>query len=278
MKRFSTVALLGFGWLFWLLPAVVQAQIKLLPWDPEPPKFEGVVFVPPEKVAEYKHGSLISVTLKNEEAKITGTLVRVDKKARRLFVRTEPGTPPKAIDDKDIKDIRIGVKEIRPAGGQKPNVYQPEIHKLTIRNGIRTSVAYYATTVSPGELTLIEEIEKVENEVARLEHFYERNVAALEGEMAIQGERNKSHELINHLLQQQILDVFSLGRSTNTFNWLNVQHEQGNLLQFFLAMPPNALTKARENLRTALNRAVYEEGRIVAVVLEEPKAKMAPAP
>lgn len=242
-----------------------RAQIKLPVFDQET-DVKGPVWKPASTVADYKHGTFVRVTRTKGDGPILGTLVRVDRKGKRLFVRSEPGEPPVAVSQKDIKNVESS--EIRPAGWGQPG--QAEIHKVVIYNGPRMTVHYYTISLSPGERKLVTELEEAENELARLQHQLDFRERDQELDTAIRAERHRSHDLMNQMLTNQILASYLFGPPYGSFHSLNINHNQWDAGRPLPPpIPPDTLKKARERVEVALGRAVYEDGRIVAVVVSD---------
>src|SRR5262249_29566965 len=153
---------------------------------------KGVSFEEATEVGDFKHGQILMVTLNNDK-KLVGTLVRVDKKNTRIFLRTDPGTLPVAIASKDVKrvDKALRKNDIKPAkGGESENesIVQPEISSIIVYNGPYRSVTYISQVLSPGEKALLADLEAAERDVARLEQLLDMKTKFLEEEFALQGE------------------------------------------------------------------------------------------
>lgn len=297
MKKLALVLLLLGG-----ISQPVEAQIKLPVFDPnlDTPGTKEVVFKPATQARDFRHGAMLSLTMNGKETKMAGTLVRVDRKTRRLYVRTEPGAMPVAVEEKDIKQVDKGVYAIRPAGTADDQVMQPEIQKVVVYNGTVASVTYTAASLSPGERTYLQGLQDAENELMRMQGRADAKVRIFDTELAIQAERKRSSEIINKMIS---LQQWNLGRTTLPTTWGNyvapfvmpnspfgfggsagilgltssssnaitVSSDQQDLLK--VAMPTMQdtmdISTARETLAAAQARMVYEDGRLVAVVLKE---------
>jgi hypothetical protein len=270
-------------------PNSLFAQIRLPVFDPdaEEGRLKGVAFEPAKEVADFKHGTLLAVTLK-DGSKAVGTFVRSDAKTKRIFLRTRAQAPPVAYAEADLKLVEKGVR--KPAGGIIPigdpgarqNVVEPEITKQTIHNGARRSVRIFSSVVSPGERDILDSIERAENDLLALEAQEGQRFEAIDTEIALQAARLGTQRLINGTLGQNLLhQQLDLERSVAEPILLLAPSRLAPL-GFPLVMPPRTnltanlpevdrerLSKARDNLRVVLNRSVFEEGRIVAVVLAE---------
>ena len=254
-------------------PGWSLAQITLPVFDPQQDggKTQKMTFEDAKKSSDFRHGALLRVTL-NDDSKVEGTLVRVDRKATRLYIRTEPGALPRAISQKEIKKVEKATREgIRPAGTREDAV-TAEIQQVTIRNGASQSVHYFASNLSPEERRSLQELEDAENEFARIDRLHAHQNAIVDTEAAIQNERLTSHHLINDLLRQQVMSGFWVQPPSPTWHHLFVQHDQPELAKLAAAMPPfDVWSKSREQVRSLRNNAVYEDGRLVAVVVDEKK-------
>jgi hypothetical protein len=248
-----------------------RAQIKLPVFDPDAPAADvrNVAFEPAKERADFRHGAFLQVTL-NDGAKIRGTLVRVDGKAGKLFVRSAPGTTPRAIEQKDIKSVEKGVRAgkegIRPAGFQG-EIVEPEIQRIVIYNGLQPRVRYSQQTLSPSERAWLRDMEEAENELGRLEASSQFSADTTDTILRIQHERLRSHALVNALLLQQLTSAPWYEPAFNSQHILSLQPDQPELLKI-APPPPEVLSKARDHLKTLQARAVYENDRIVAVALE----------
>jgi len=76
-----------------LAASSASAQIKLPIFNEGSDNVKNVVFADAGEARDFQHGRLVRVTLKGEA--VRGTLVRVDGKSGRIFVRTQPGSPPR---------------------------------------------------------------------------------------------------------------------------------------------------------------------------------------
>ena len=266
----------------------LHAQIKLPIFEEDNGKLQRVVFQEAGERSDFQHGKLLRITLNGDkEALINGILVRIDQKNKRIYLRTEPGMPPKMITLAEIKSVDKGViREVNFKG----DVSVPEILRLEIFNGSRRTVSFNAPTLSPEETNQLLELEQAENELARLENFAnaERQDVLTNRMGALQIERQ---QLLNDLLRQQ------LTTSTYYVNPIYTASRPGIMplsfpLEFLLdsltsrpplstlSTPPvqdsvvvtaktefaGTLSAARHNLALLRSRAVYEKGQLVAVV------------
>lgn len=288
--------------LFALLAALsqstVQAQIKLPVFDPdaESKGTKEIVYKEANGLRDFRHGTVLLVTRSND-SKVHGTLVRVDRANKRLYVRTEPGTMPVAIDQKDIKKVEKATYAIRPVGSADENVVQPEISRIVIYNGNVATVNYVGSTLSSGEKSYLQNLEEMENDVNRMQNTVAMKAGVIDKELAIQHERTRSSEIINEMLQRQMWSLGNLqaplywpdrffrpqtfgtvpqyagllGESASSWNVLNISHDQKDLLKLMMPLPEEtaSLRKARETLAAAQARLAYEDGRVIAVVSKE---------
>jgi small nuclear ribonucleoprotein (snRNP)-like protein len=171
MRRLTTAALLG---LVGLLSPAAPAQVK------------PAVLNDLEEGGVLRHGRRLNLTLKNGK-KIRGTLVRATRDS--LFVRTAPGQVPVQVGRADVTNLEAA--HIRPAGQGKAET-EPEIHRIEIIEGGRTTVRYVAPALSPSEMTHLKEIERAENEVARLEALNALGQQVIVGEEAVEASRQRA--------------------------------------------------------------------------------------
>lgn len=128
----------------------------------------------------YQHGMQLIVTLQNDD-KMIGTLVYANPSQDFLVMRTQPGTLPKKISGKDIKDIAKikaaslsgpnGKGGIKPAGPEElptPATNTGEISTVTVYNGSVPSIRYIAPALSPSESQMLTQLQEAENKIAEL--------------------------------------------------------------------------------------------------------------
>jgi hypothetical protein len=245
-----------------------SAQIKLPVFTEEPQGLKNVVFSDAGEARDFRHGRLVRVTPVGQKEAIQGILVRTDGKSGRIYVRTEPGAPPRVFTDKEIAKIEKG--SIKLASHQE-DVFQPEIRPIVIMNGSRRTVNYSAPTLSPGELSILRELEASENALAKLEFTASRGEIVQNLDIAILAEHRDSQAMQNELLWRQIYSRFELRPyplpiRPVTANTTAVR--EGASVMPVLSVPPEQLSKARQAYETAQNRAIFESGRLVAVVDE----------
>lgn len=238
-----------------------------------------------------KHGDSVRITVKGSADPVVGTMVRTD--ADTYFVRTKPGAKPVAIATKEVTKFEASFIEGRDNPNLPPKlvvVNEPEITALVVVNGGRRTVTYSAPNLSPGELSLLQNIQSAEDDLYRLERMADRENQVMENVLAIQGEQRKSIELTNRY--QELLNTMVEQRATNPFWWWdqNWFAENGvpyqmfapNLVQPFpiiqqqgpIVMPDvkvsyESLAKARQNLASLQAQTVYERSRLVAVVVKD---------
>ncbi len=278
-----TVVLMGLA----VAPGWARAQIKLPVFEDDAGALKKIVFEEAAQRSDFQHGKMLRVTLTGAEGKtVKGILVRVDPQKGRIFLRTAPGSAPAAIAEKDIKRVDKGViKEV----GFKQDYAQPEIHAAVIINGTKRTVSYDAPTLSAGERSYLRRLETADHEVTRLEHLAAHEAKVLEGDIAIQNEQRKTQELLNTLLFNYNLQVYGAESLPQTpliggplpwlaggaAPWAGVLTtlpsalRQGPTVFPGLPVTQEALAKARESQALVQGRGVYEDGRLVAVVLDE---------
>lgn len=250
---------------FTLSPGWILAQAVLPVFDSqeEGGQAQKATFQDAKKAGDFRHGTHLRVTL-NDDSKVEGTLVRVDRKAARIFVRTEPGAAPKAISQKEIKSVEKAVRD-----GQ--NVVTPEIRQVDVYSGPARSVRYSAgASLTAEERRGLQELEDAENEFGRLDALHARRGDVIDTEMAIQSERFTTNHLINELLRHQVNSEFWVLPLAPSFHHVLIQHDQPELAKMVAALPPfEAWSKARDNVRDLRSRIVVEDGQVVAVIVAE---------
>ncbi|MCI0641747.1 MAG: hypothetical protein L0Y72_05555 [Gemmataceae bacterium] len=235
--------------------------------------------------SDFRHGNVLLLTFSDEGKSQTraGTLVRVDHDADTVWLRTQPGQPPVAIPRKSISKVEVGMKAgsgIRLAGGAaeaKQEFHnQPEIRQVVIYNGAYKTTKYFSDTLSPGEQARLAELEAAEEEAVRLQQQLDSQSdlarSVLISELAARSGIQESQRIFNDLMRQQM--GYVRGNSpTHLLALLQAgqRADPPGLLTVDVAPSQAALQKARDQLRSAQSRAVYEDGRIVAVVLDDSK-------
>ena len=283
--------------LFASIPGWVHAQVKLAIFDEDKSALQNVVFQEASARADYQHGRVLRITL-NGDKQIKGVLVRTDRKNNRIFVRTEPGSPPRAIPVADIKAVEKGViRQVNYTG----DVTLPEIQRLVIQNGGRRTVTYNAPTLSPGEITRLNELEIAENELTRLEDLQHGQLRleerVLAAEVAVLDEQRRTHELVNQMLWRQLApSAYSIYLPVDSVYMGTTQYYPGQamfampwmtnpLLTAAMPMPvvrpaqsvttrvivaPEAITSARRTVLAAQSHVIFENRELVAVIIDEP--------
>jgi hypothetical protein len=170
-RGLTAAAVLG---LLGLLTPAVGAQVK------------PAVLDNPNEGGALRHGRRLALNLKNGK-KLKGTLVRSNRDF--LFVRTGSGRLPVKVRRADVTNLESA--HIRPAGQGKAEE-QPEIHRVEIIEGGRTTVRYLAPTLSPDERTHLSEIERAENEVARLEALQAMGRKVVRDEQEVEASRQRA--------------------------------------------------------------------------------------
>jgi hypothetical protein len=276
-----------------------SAQIKLPVFDESNAKNQDVSF---EDACDgnYHHGTLVRIT-RNDDAKkpIEGVVVRTDSKKALLYVRTAPGAPPRAFAVSDIRRIEKGV--IRRVGSTG-DAATPEIHRLVILNGTKKTVSYSAPTLSSGELEQLRDLEAAENDLARVEDMSRLEERAWATTLTAQAKEKETREMANEFLWQYLArrrnnpDLPFTDTQTEVVPGPNATYwgygygrtvvvdrraddaVLGAIISFVQSPPalaakapaPNGATAAAQRrYLAAQSRAVYENGRLVAVVVDE---------
>jgi len=253
-------------------------------------------FEPASVKNDLQHGRLVELTVKGQ-GKVKGTLVRSDRD--RLYVRTEPGAAPKAIAMNDIEKMDKGVqyavsKDNIKLTGTESEIINPEINVLEFLNGTKRTVRYSSASLSPGERSMLLNLESAENELARLETQSARENQVIETSLALQKEELRTAELRNQYQQFVNTHMWRQGARTDWWMWnetgfrdlyyggefarplFGQAYGQPNVIQPGpVIMPPvtpvapEALARARQNVATAQANAVFQGDRLVAVIVPE---------
>jgi hypothetical protein len=96
----------------------LQAQIKFANFKSPGDKTGDVAFQEAKDRADLQHGALVALNL-NDGTKVTGHVVRLDAKNKKLYVRARAGEAPTAYAESDIKKIDKATREVDaivPAG------------------------------------------------------------------------------------------------------------------------------------------------------------------
>ena len=247
-----------------------HAQIKLPIFDGGGDNLKNVVFTDVSKASDFQHGRLVRVTVKGSDKPVQGILVRVDGKTERIFVRTQPGTVPRAFDAKDITKVEKGtIKQVNFA----QDVTRPEIQPMEIVNGQRRTISYAASTLSPSELSILRDLEASENALQNMEVLATRAQMAQDIELGIQAEHLRTQKLQNELLWQNIYSFYRPRYmpwfAPVTANTSSVQ--AGGAAVATASATADALAKARQNVASSQHRLVYEGSTLVAVIPDESK-------
>jgi len=282
------------------LPAWAHAQIKLPVFEESKEKYQNVSYQEVSGRADYQHGKLVRLTMAGDGAQVSGILVRTDAAKGLVYVRTQPGQAPRAIAANDIKRIEKGViKEASYTG----DVTVPEIQEMVIYNGGRRTTAYRAPTLSPGELSQLAELEATANEIARLDETVRINtrieMQAVENSLAMQNEQRRTLELTNELLWERLTSFGPYWGYGMGYGWWQGGWQGGFDATLLAALPiinanigspivrtettvaPKAaiatnaesLAAARRALAQTQSRAIYENGQLVAVIVNDTPSK-----
>src|SRR6267142_2324713 len=208
-----------------MLGGIGRAQEKFIgPFDPNAASGapQGVAFVPAAAMTDYKHGTLVRLTLNNGD-QVTGTLVRLDPKTKRYFIRTRSGSPPVAYAESDLKDKRMekAIRKggIRPAADAPDNVVTPEITEQVIYNGSQRTVRYVSTVISPGERDILEQMQKAQSDLLLLEERADVRNRAVDTEIGLQAARLETQVLINRTMRMAIAQGDVINYPFQVQNW-----------------------------------------------------------
>jgi len=281
----------------------VHAQIKLPVFDESKGTTKEVTYKETSEPKDFQHGKLVRITMKDGSQK-QGVLVRVDSAKNLVYVRTKPGELPVAVPASDIKSYAKGT--IRTVSTDT-DVMRPEIETLEIYNGAKKTVMFRAPSLSPGELSQLEAIQSAENEYDRLERLARIDDQAITDNATSLAENRKTREMLNMLLLEQVrINGYLATPEGRTFYWpqwtgygygwpyggygygggfgYGYGNIAGNAIpainetRVAFQVPPvtpytpivsrEALTKARQNYETAVSHGVYQNGQLVAVIVD----------
>jgi hypothetical protein len=280
-------------------PTPGAAQVKAPIFGPDQTKAASLKEA--TAAGDFKHGNRLVIT-KKDNTQIVGTLVRVDRQGKRLFLRTQPGEPPVAVPDDEVKKAEVVMKPAAPEGAaaERPE-NRPEIHRMDIRQGTDSRVRFFAPTLSPAEKATLDQIEAAETEMAPYQDPAGLMAQYLRNEQALDRVRQQAQEA--YYRAQTGLYTVAANGGFNYYGGLGWGYagyygagyyggyggsfglpfisppDMGNEGVFKAALAanlakgpnPEALAKARENLARAQRNAVYEDGHLVAVLTDEPK-------
>lgn len=237
-----------------VLPGLGQAQVKFVAFKPETGN-------------DLRHGLSVSLTVKGNTQPIAGTVVRYDQKTNQIYLRTSPGAAPVAIAQKDIvkAEKKVSDKVQFAADGASPDITVDEIQTLEIINGTRRTVSYYAPTLSPGELTQLSSLQSAENEIARLNYLADLQNQVLNNALALQTGQRKRTEMLNQRLLTEPL-VWGTHIPGYGYGPSTIVPPAPISPNVTIAPESKDISAARQNLQAAQSRAVFERGRLVAVI------------
>jgi hypothetical protein len=290
------------------LPQWSTAQTKLPIFEESSQKPRNVVYQEATDGQDLKNGTLVRVTLDDKSKDgIYGVLVRSDPAKQKIYVRTTAGALPQAFDMGRVKRIDKGVRQVADKGA----VVAPEIQQIEIINGARRTIAYHAPTLSPQELAVLDEMQSSENELNRLESLARLRDRAIENDLALLREQRRTRHLLNLLIAQQLNPFptnvvnglnapFGIwgGWAPDSYGYyyrpaMNTNSNgllSETILMAMAAAPPvrmdqvttqslavdeNQLVNARRHYLTMVRRGISENGRLVAVIVNdsEPTSK-----
>jgi hypothetical protein len=267
-----------------------QAQVKLPVFDESDNQVRNVSFQDAKESVDFRHGKLLRVTMNNGET-MKGTVVRTDPKRKVIYLRTEAGSMPRALVVNDIKRVEKG---IIVQASTRSDVTSPEIQEMVIYNGGTKTVSYRAPTLSHQELVVLEDLEAAQNELARQKRLARMQDAVVANEIAIQSEDRQMRDIINRLLEVRLANYGMEGpyfdRTGRTVSIAGLPLYGGNqwgtelviaqtapaqVLTFGPTVTPKVLTtpdplaESRRALAAVENRAIYEDGHLIAVMVPE---------
>jgi hypothetical protein len=233
-----------------------------------------------------KHGMKVTLNL-TDKTSVSGTVVYADNSADYLLLRTTPGALPKKILGKNIADI-TRIRLTSDSGSTKAD--EPEIHEVTIINGTRKSVRYFAPALSAQERAKLTELENTDNEIARIEDVLRLTNQALKDEVRAAREQTIAMERQNALLRTQLYWLSAgpyyggyyptpYGGYYPTFGPYTPVGSSGpavstRLLETALTKETtltSQLAKLRQSQSQLQSAGLYEDGRLVAVAVEPQK-------
>ena len=213
--------------------------------------------------SDLKHGTLVRLKLQNG-SEVVGHVVYMDTKENRLFVRSKPGEKPVAYAEGDLRKIE---KAVRQVGSE--NVVEPEIHKQTIYNGSLSTVTYFSKVLSPQEKETLVRLQNAENAHAAMLDQKDLRESALARVYSSLDEGLRTQRLINLTLWTE--NRLLLPSEMPIAGAVNSADSSGPtaLERMVNQYPPVDLQVWRSNveeLQKLRGQAVYENGRLVAVV------------
>jgi hypothetical protein len=213
----------------------------------------------PAQKNNLRNGSLVSLELDNG-TKVKGRVVRIDMPTDRIFLRIHAGEAPVPYAGNDIR-------KIEPATGVPA---QPEIHQQVIYNGAERSVVYTSSVLSPAERDVLARLQKAQDNMQAVVHSRERHESALAMETTFQEERLRTQRLINLTLMNEnsascpYLPCYK----SLIIAWPQMIPAAAPMVDRAPPPDPQALSKAREDLARLQDMAVYDSGRLVAVIVK----------
>jgi hypothetical protein len=192
---------------------------------------------------------------------------------------------------KDVDSIELGLV----ADGTKPAI-DPEIQAIEFINGSRRTVTYSAPSLSPGEMSILQNLQDAETELARLEQARDRENQVIDNAVSLQSEQLRTIALRNHY--QGLMNAYfgRMAQRTTYWSWwdpdyavsglngwqspnwgLYYSRPQPNVIEAgppivmptITPVPQDSLAKARQNVLALRGQTVYEQNRLVAVVSDK---------
>jgi len=255
-------------------------------------------------------GEYVAVTRKDGQ-KMTGTLVWIDEKNNRLYLRPQPGQAPVAIARDDVNTVAVQPREdggIRTASTGYTTGY--EIHTIEIFNGPNRSLHFFDRTLSPEERARLAEMEKSADDVARKSEIVDslseelKNQAQYGNQPTVVSTYNAGaynympfafypvnyyfpyatvYPFYNNYFPYAYTFPYVGGGAAGQNSTVVVQNPSGSSsspgeLLKALTTAQEQLAQARSNYTAARNLAIFDgQGRVVAVRLDEQPKAIQPA-
>jgi hypothetical protein len=233
-----------------------------------------------------KHGMRLVINL-TDKTSVSGTVVWADNSADYLLLRTAPGAAPKKILGKNIADI-TRIRLTSDSGDALPD--EPEIHQVSVTNGSQKTVRYFAPALSPAERAKLTDMEAAENETARVENVLALTIQALREEVRVAREQTIALDRQNSLLRTQLYwlsggpyyggyypapyggyyPIASNGYTGATGGSAPSTRLLETAMTKEIALTKE-LAKLQRNNGQLQSAGLFEDGRLVAVLVETPK-------
>jgi endoglucanase Acf2 len=259
----STVALLLS---FALSVPIAQAQL--------PPPGKTVIMKkggpgPQVGQAEWKNGMTVRVN-KKDNTSVLGTVVY--DAGDYLLLRLKPGASPITITAKEIDPVK-SIQRIKFVNFQDEQLAdEPEIHKVTMDNGVK-SVKYFAPTLSAGEKSTLADLEIAENASLRVEYMLAQAIQALREETLSAKRRNQMMGTELYWLSAGVRVYPTYGYYAYPVYGTGYAASAPRMAETVLTKEitlGNQLAKLRRELaQMQRSHGLYEDGRLVAVLADK---------